>query len=158
MSFYFSNFGEDLRTMPRGYGAPIFNNPRVMGFGAPAGAIGSEADFEQWSPPKDNVVPTGSASEWASWSQPPNTQAVVVPEGSSKGFFDIASQLVGGFVNIFGQRVNPPQYTAPPPSSTPSWLVPVAVVGGAVVLGSVFMAGKSRRMAGYRRRSRRSRR
>ncbi len=137
MSRYFSDFGDEM---------PSWTN--VTGQ-TPASAE-----------PSSGYVGPGSATGWTSDTAVPYSQPYVrdVPTGSaqSTGVMDVLTSLAGGLVNIFGQRVNP-QGQVVVQQKTPGWVMPVAIVGGVIVLGSVFMAGKGRRMNGYRR-SRRSRR
>lgn len=90
----------------------------------------------------------------AYWAQHRNSLVPVVQvQDSSSSAVDFFSSLVGG---LFGKRPVQPAY-APPPSKMPSWLLPVAIGGIALVVVAV-VATRKPSLAGYRNKRRRSRR
>lgn len=103
------------------------------------------------NPPPERIPETSSNSGGSSWL----SSIADIFKATAIGAGSIAT-----LVNIHGQPQYPPGYIPPPPPpTTPAWLVPAVVVGGGLVL--LVMLKKSRKsaaVAGYRRKSRRSRR
>ena len=128
-------------------------------FGAPSGSAVIRDD----DGPSAGQVSTGNAADWNPYpapSNPPMVQAVPTGSAQSTGAMDVLGAVVGGFVNIFGQRTSPQGQVIQQAPAMPGWIVPALIVGGVVVIGGVMLSTRGRRtsMAGYRRRSRRSRR
>lgn len=69
---------------------------------------------------------------------------------SSGGASDFFSSLVGGLFNKPAQQ----QRYAPPSSSMPSWVIPAAIGGVALVLGAVLISSRRPSLAGRRNRRR----
>lgn len=73
---------------------------------------------------------------------------------SSGGVSDFFSSLVGGLFTPARQQSQRP----PPPPMMPSWVIPAAIGGVALVLGAVMITSRRPSLAGHRRNRRRSKR
>ena len=78
-----------------------------------------------------------------------------VPTGSQVG--TATGTFVKSLFNILMPRSQQPQYVQPVQQPLPGWVIPVAIGAGVLVLMAVMRrrGGGKRRVAGYRRRSRR---
>jgi len=147
---YFNRFGDEEYTGP---GSPGYT------YSTPSSDIASSYTSEYTDPNRTypgagSYVDPSTGAEVVTHA-PPTSDYVeksypVSPPAAEGPGFDWGG-LVGGFVNIFGQ----PQRRAPPPPlppTTPSWVIPVAIGAGVLVLGGILLVtGKRSSVAGYRK-------
>ncbi len=102
------------------------------------------------NPPPERIPETSSNSGGSSWL----SSIADIFKATAQGAGSVAQ-----LVNVHGQPAYPPGYMPPPPPpATPVWLIPAAVVGGGLLLLVVLKKSRKSSVAGYRRKSRRSRR
>ena len=121
---------------------------------------------DAWNPP--STVPDANYHP-----QPPPTVVAVSDSGggsagSSKSWLSSVADIfkatatgataIAQTVDIHGRPVNPGGFVPPPQPAFPVWLMPVAVIGGVLLLVVAVKKNKRTSVAGYRRKSRRSRR
>lgn len=129
--------------------------PSASDSDGPGAPMGSQAQFTAGQAVPNGVPPVpGAASTSGSpplVSVPANNSA-----GSASGSGGSFLSSAQGMLNIFGQAVGVhPATTALPVSSTPTWIVPVAILGALGIAGIVLISSHKKTSMGRYKRSRR---
>jgi len=115
-------------------------------------AAGSAAD--EWSNPFTSKVADDDVKppSWDSTAQPVSAPPMVSADSGSGSW----SSVLTGVLDIFGRKVNPvgynPQGLMPQQQpGLPSWVIPVSIGAGVLLLTAVMVSGRRASVAGYRR-------
>lgn len=116
----------------------------------PGNALGTQAQFTAGQ----GFVPSPSSTTGS-----PPMVAVPANNSSSSGSSTAGGSFLSGtqgLLNIFGQVLgNHPAATTPVATATPSWLLPVALIGGIGVVGLILVSTHKKSAMGRYKRSRR---
>lgn len=135
MTLHFRSFGDDAYVGP---GSPGYQYP------ATASTDYDNVGSTYTQPATNPYEYVTTVPQYLPAAQPQTQQ-------SSGGAGDFFSSLVGG---LFGQKPAAPTY-APPPPMMPSWVIPAAIGGVALVLGAVMISSRRPSLGRHTRRNRR---